>query len=119
MEKQPTIGIVGGGQLGRMLTLAAKPLGFHVVVLNTSPNSPASRVGAEEIIGDLYDAEALRKLAERVDHITAEIEHLNAEALEALAATGKPVHPAPATIKLIQDKYLQSGRSGRPVCRDY
>lgn len=107
MENQVTIGIVGGGQLGRMLTLAAKPLGYRVVVLNTQPDSPASKVGAEEIIGNLYDEAALRLLAEQSDYITIEIEHVNADTLEAIAQAGVPVNPAPATIRLIQDKFKQ------------
>jgi 5-(carboxyamino)imidazole ribonucleotide synthase len=106
-ERQETIGIVGGGQLGRMLTLAALPLGFKVVVINPSPNSPAAQVGAEEIIADLYDPAALNELAKRSDHLTIEIEHLDAETLASLAAQGKHVNPAPKTIKLIQDKFLQ------------
>jgi 5-(carboxyamino)imidazole ribonucleotide synthase len=107
MEGQQTIGIVGGGQLGRMLTLAALPLGFKVVVLNPSPGSPAAQVGAEEIIGDLYDSAALQKLAAAADYITIEIEHLKVSTLKAIAAQGKPVNPAPATIELIQDKFKQ------------
>jgi phosphoribosylaminoimidazole carboxylase PurK protein len=102
-----TIGIVGGGQLGRMLTLAAKPLGYSVVVLDPSDTCPAAQVGAEVITGDLYDAAAIAQLAERVDVVTVEIEHLNTDALADIAAAGVPVHPAPQTIKLIQDKYQQ------------
>lgn len=107
MEGQETIGIIGGGQLGRMLTLAALPLGFKVVVVNPEANSPAHQVGAEEIVADLYDAAALRQLAERADYITIEIEHLDADTLDAIARLGKPIHPAPKTIRLIQDKYEQ------------
>jgi len=102
-----TIGIVGGGQLGRMLTLAALPLGFKVVVINPAPDSPAAQAGAQEIVGDLYDLAALQTLAEKADCVTVEIEHLDAEALEKVAATGIPVHPAPSTIRLIQDKFKQ------------
>ncbi len=107
MEDQKTIGIVGGGQLGRMLTLAAIPLGFKVVVINPSPNSPASQVGAEEIIADLYDPEAIKSLSDIADYITVEIEHLNADVLEQLEANGKMVNPSSKTIKLIQDKFKQ------------
>jgi 5-(carboxyamino)imidazole ribonucleotide synthase len=106
MEEQ-TIGIIGGGQLGRMLTLAALPLGFKVVVLNPSPNSPAAQAGAQEIIADLYDAAAIKKLAKMADFITIEIEHLNAKVLEAINKLGKKVNPAPATIQMLQDKFLQ------------
>lgn len=105
--KGRTIGIIGGGQLGRMLTLAAKPLGFDVIVVNPAPNSPAAQVGAEEIVADLYDQKALNELAERADFITIEIEHMDAGALEIIAAMGTPVNPAPTTIAIIQDKLWQ------------
>lgn len=107
MNEQETIGIVGGGQLGRMLTLAALPLGFKVVVINPTSGSPASQVGAEEIIADLYDSAALKSLAELSDHLTIEIEHLDADTLDTLVAQGSQINPAPRTIKLIQDKFLQ------------
>lgn len=118
MEGEQVIGIVGGGQLGRMLTLAALPLGFKVVVVNPSAGSPAAQVGADEIVADLYDAAALRELAQRADFITVEIEHLDADILEELAATDTPVNPAPATIRLIQDKFAQKqflSEAGVPV----
>lgn len=113
-----TIGIVGGGQLGRMLTLAALPLGFRVVVLDPSAHSPAAQAGAEQIVGNLYDETALRDLAARADYLTVEIEHLDANTLEAIAQAGKPVNPAPQTIRLIQDKFRQKEflhRKGIPV----
>jgi len=107
MMKVTTIGIIGGGQLARMLTLAAKPLGLDVVVLDAGENGPAVQVGARQIKGDLYDAAAIAKLAKASDVVTIEIEHLNVEALQAIEAAGTPVHPAPATIAMIQDKYQQ------------
>lgn len=107
MDRPVTIGIVGGGQLGRMLTLAAKPLGFEVVVLEAGDQSPATQVGAKQISGGLYDPESLRKLAEAADYLTAEIEHLDAEALETLELAGAQINPAPGTIRLIQDKFKQ------------
>ncbi|HSX46768.1 MAG TPA: 5-(carboxyamino)imidazole ribonucleotide synthase [Patescibacteria group bacterium] len=107
MSQVRVIGIVGGGQLGRMLTLAAKQLGFHVVVMNPEGNSPAAQVGADEIVADWYDGKKLAQLADAADVITVEFEHLNADALAAVEATGKPVHPAPSTVRLIQDKYEQ------------
>lgn len=107
MEDQKIIGIVGGGQLGRMLTLAALPLGFKVVVVDPTPNCPAAQVGAEQITADLYDEMALQELAARADYLTVEIEHLDAAALETLVETGIKVNPAPSTIRLIQDKFLQ------------
>lgn len=107
MSQTGTIGIVGGGQLGRMLTEAALPLGFRVVVVDSGPDCPAKQVGAEQILGDLYDAAALAELSERADFITVEIEHLDANLLDKAAAGGKPVNPSPKTIRLIQDKLAQ------------
>ncbi len=90
-----------------MLTLAALPLGFRVVVVDPGANSPAAQAGATEITANLYDKDALKKLAAQADYITVEIEHLNADALAMVEALGKPVNPAPATVKLIQDKLRQ------------
>jgi 5-(carboxyamino)imidazole ribonucleotide synthase len=100
-----TIGIVGGGQLGRMLTLAATPLGFQVVVLDPTPNCPATQVGAKQIEGSLRDKRALQKLGKHADYITFDIEHLDTSALEAIG--GKPIRPSLKTVRLIQDKFGQ------------
>jgi 5-(carboxyamino)imidazole ribonucleotide synthase len=102
-----TIGIVGGGQLGRMLTLAAKPLGFEVLVLDPNIDCPAAQVGATVLQGDLYDEASIKALAEKADVVTIEIEHLNTDALIVVEESGTPVYPSPATIKMIQDKYKQ------------
>ena len=102
-----TIGIIGGGQLGRMLTLAALPLGYRVVVLDPGANCPAKQVGAEQIVGQLDNKAALEKLAQQADYITIEIEHLDAVILQRIADSGIPVNPSPKTIQLIQDKYAQ------------
>ena len=118
MESRKTIGIIGGGQLGRMLTLAALPLGFRVVVINPEPNSPAAQVGAEEIVANLYDPAALQQLAQTSDYITIEIEHLDVNALDEIAKLGKPVNPSPEIIRIIQDKYAQKEflvKAGIPV----
>ena len=117
MTERRTIGIVGGGQLGRMLTLAALPLGFDVIVLDPSDNAPAAQVGAQQIKADYYDKTALKKLADAADFITIEIEHINTDALEEISRT-KPVNPAPATIRMIQDKFEQKkflNKAGLPV----
>jgi len=107
MESQKTIGIIGGGQLGRMLTLAALPLGFRVVVVNPTPDSPAAQVGAEEIVADLYNSDALQELADKSDFITIEIEHLDVDKLQTIERLGKPVNPSPEIIRIIQDKLFQ------------
>lgn len=101
------IGIVGGGQLGRMLVLAAAPLGFRVVVIDPSDNCPAAQVGAEQIKAELNDKQALLELAVKSDYITVEIEHVDTDVLETVAINGTPVNPAPSTLRLIQDKFGQ------------
>ena len=104
---QKTIGIVGGGQLGRMLTLSAHQMGYKVIVIDPSENCPAAQVGAKQIKAGLKDANAIKKLAEYSDVITIEVEHVDVDSLEELANSGFPVHPSPATIKIIKDKFLQ------------
>lgn len=118
MKEGKTIGIVGGGQLGRMLTLAALPLGFDVVVVDPSENSPASQAGAKEITANLYDAVALKQLARVSDYITIEIEHLDVDILEEIEKLGTPVNPSPAIVRIIQDKFKQKeffAAAGIPV----
>lgn len=101
------IGIVGGGQLGRMLAQAAIPLGFEVTVTNPGENGPAAQVGAHEIVAPLDDTDALDELSSRVDVITWEIEHIPAGYLKQLEERGVNVQPSPATLEMIQDKLVQ------------
>ena len=104
---QQRIGIVGGGQLGRMLAQAAHTLGFYVTILDPTPNSPAGQVSDAQIVGSVKDKEKIFKLAEVSDFITFEIESANAEALEKVMAKGIPVNPEPKTLKIIKDKFEQ------------
>lgn len=101
-----TIGIIGGGQLGRMLSEAAIRLGFEVCVIDPTPDCPAKQVGADQIVADYKDKQAILRLAEKADYITIEFEHIDTSALEQ-AEKKKPVNPSPSTIRLIQDKYHQ------------
>ena len=102
-----TIGIIGGGQLGRMMTQAAKKMGFHVVVLDPGENSPAGQVADSQIIGSWNDPASLRKLVESCDVATYDLEHVNTEALIELADEGNEIHPDPRVLAVIQDKLLQ------------
>ncbi|MFC6975708.1 5-(carboxyamino)imidazole ribonucleotide synthase [Halomicroarcula sp. GCM10025709] len=115
----PTVGIVGGGQLGRMLGEAAAPLGIDLVVSDPTPECPASPVVRDQVVGDFGDRETLAELAERADYLTYEIELADPDVLEAVAEeTGTPVHPAPETLRTIQDKLVQKRRladAGVPV----
>ncbi|HZM64122.1 MAG TPA: 5-(carboxyamino)imidazole ribonucleotide synthase [Candidatus Saccharimonadales bacterium] len=102
-----TIGIVGGGQLGRMLTLPAHTLGFRVAVVDPAENCPAAQVGAEHIRAGLNDKLAIGQLATSSDVITWEIEHIPADYLTELAETGHNIQPSPFTLAVIQDKLTQ------------
>lgn len=106
MNNLKTVGIVGGGQLGQMLTVAATKLGFNVLVLDPTPNCPAKQAGAEQILGSWKDKELIKELLEKSDFLTIEIEHIDTGAFADLN-TDTPINPAPQTIKLIQNKYEQ------------
>ncbi len=102
-----TIGIAGGGQLGRMLADAAHALSLKVITLDPDPKGPAGQVSDEQIAGDYKDAAMIAALAKKSDVLTFEIESVNAGALESLAAEGYPVHPTPSTLSIIKDKWYQ------------
>ncbi|MCL4462893.1 MAG: 5-(carboxyamino)imidazole ribonucleotide synthase [Firmicutes bacterium] len=101
------IAVVGGGQLGKMMTSAAKQLGFHVTVLDPTPASPAGQVADRQIVADFADADALRRLAREADVITYEFEHIDSVTLIALEEGGQPVYPAPQILRVIQNKKRQ------------
>lgn len=101
------IGIVGGGQLGRMLCFAAKKLGFEVTVIDPTPNSPAGQVADAQILADYSDAAAIKKLSQQCDYITFEIELADNKVLAKISQQGKPVNPAVETLGLIKDKLAQ------------
>ena len=101
------IGIIGGGQLGRMLVEAAKKLGFYTVVLDPTPKSPAGLVADLQIVGDFKDALKIKEVADQVDFVTFEIESANADALHELVKEGKDINPDPKILEIIKDKYLQ------------
>jgi 5-(carboxyamino)imidazole ribonucleotide synthase len=115
----PTLGVVGGGQLGRMLGEAAAPLGVDLVVSDPTPDAPAAPVARDQVVGDFDDPDTVRELAERADYLTFEIELADPDLLESVSQeTGVPVHPAPETLRIIQDKLVQKRRlqeAGVPV----
>ena len=104
----PTLGVVGGGQLGRMLAEAAAPLGVETIVLDPTPDCPAAPVARDQIVGDFDDADAIGRLADRTDALTYEIELADPDHLaDAGEAADVPVHPTPETLRTIQDKFLE------------
>ncbi len=102
-----TIGILGGGQLGKMLSQAAKRMGFGTIVLDPTPECPAYGVADDQIVADFKDESAIRQLAERSDVITYEIELGNSRVLKELEELGTIVNPSPETLEVIQDKLKQ------------
>jgi 5-(carboxyamino)imidazole ribonucleotide synthase len=101
------IGILGGGQLGKMLCLAAANWDFKTCILDASADFPAGPVCSEFTEGDFKNYEDVLRFGADKDVITIEIEHVNTEALYALEQQGKQVHPAPRALDIIKDKGLQ------------
>lgn len=114
------LGIIGGGQLGMMLTEAAKKMPEYisdVIVLDPTRNCPAARVGAKQIVADFKDKNAIVQLSLQSNIITYEIESGNSEVLESLNGN-VTINPSPATLQVIQDKYVQKKflrENGLPV----
>ena len=103
------LGVIGGGQLGMMLTEAAKKMPEHiskVIVLDPNENCSASLVGAEQIVADFKDKDSIINLANQVDIITYEIESGDSDVLKSVENKAE-INPSPETLKTIQDKFLQ------------
>ena len=103
------LGIIGGGQLGMMITEAAKKMPEHIskiIVLDPTENCPAAQVGAEQIIADFKDKDAIVDLANKSDIITYEIESGDSDVLKSVEKYAE-ISPSPETLKIIQDKFLQ------------
>lgn len=110
-----TLGILGGGQLGKMLLYDTRRLDIRTRVLDPSPDAPCALACNTFVQGDLMDYDTVLAFGRDCDVITIEIEHVNTDALRALKALGKQVHPDPEALAIIQDKgiqkqfYLQKG----------
>ncbi|MEI2299565.1 5-(carboxyamino)imidazole ribonucleotide synthase [Ensifer sp. MJa1] len=101
-----TIGIIGGGQLGRMLAMAAARLNFRTVILEPQLDCPAAQVANDQIIAAYDDEAALAKLADVSDIITYEFENVPVAAAERLAAK-RPVFPPPKALEVAQDRLVE------------
>ena len=101
------IGVLGGGQLGRMLALAAARLGFDTCVLGREADAPAGRVAGALIVGDYADPASLRALAAACDVVTYEFENVPAEAVAALAAEGVRAAPGAHALEVAQDRLAE------------
>ncbi|MDO9415163.1 5-(carboxyamino)imidazole ribonucleotide synthase [Pararhizobium sp.] len=101
-----TIGIIGGGQLGRMLAMAAARLNFRTVILEPQPDSPAAQVADRQIVAAYDDREALLELARVCDVVTYEFENVPVAAANLLAET-TPVYPPPRALEAAQDRLVE------------
>ncbi|HET6641388.1 MAG TPA: 5-(carboxyamino)imidazole ribonucleotide synthase [Nitrososphaeraceae archaeon] len=106
-ENQPSIGIIGGGQLGKMIAQEAKRMSLKVHILDPDPECPASSFADELLVADFRNQTAIRRLSELVDVLTYEIELADSDVLIDLSRARKAIHPAPETLKIIQNKYRQ------------
>lgn len=100
------IGIIGGGQLGRMAALAAARLGYRCHILTPQPGSPASQVAAATTVAAYDDPVALARFAAASDVVTFEFENVSAPALDLLTKL-KPVRPSPAVLRMSQDRIAE------------
>jgi 5-(carboxyamino)imidazole ribonucleotide synthase len=105
--QQLNIGILGGGQLGRMLIQSAINLNLNISVLDPDKNAPCKYLVKKFTLGSLTDYDAVYDFGKDKDIITIEIENVNIDALKALEKEGKKVFPQPHIIELIQDKGAQ------------
>lgn len=115
-----TLGVLGGGQLGRMFVHAAQSMGYFTAVLDPDPDSPAGRVSHHHIHTDYADVDGLARLAGLADAVTIEFENVPATSLEYLSAA-RPVAPGAPAIAIAQDRIAEKahfGRSGVP-CAHY
>ncbi len=103
----PTVGVIGGGQLARMLGEAAAPLGISVIALDPTPNPPAAST-CRTIEGAFDDQQLISEIAEEADFLTIEIELADPDILESIHNKYEiPIHPTPRTIRLTSDKLLE------------
>jgi 5-(carboxyamino)imidazole ribonucleotide synthase len=101
------LGIIGGGQLGKMLLSETRKFDVYTIVLDPSENAPCKIACDEFFTGDLMDYDTVYTFGKRADIVTIEIENVNVEALEALEKEGIKVYPSSKTLRTIQDKSQQ------------
>jgi len=101
------IGILGGGQLGRMLLQAAANYTVETFVLENDKNCPAAHLCHHFTKGDIRDFEAVYQFGKKLDALTIEIESVNVEALEKLESEGVKIYPRPSAIRIIKNKIKQ------------
>lgn len=116
-----TLGVIGGGQLARMMCLEARRMGYRVCVLDPDSRAPAVAVSDAWVQGELEDVEAAKQLARSVDVITLDTEHVSASVLADLESI-RPVRPSASVLETVQDRrlqrsFLESIGAPQPRCR--
>ena len=114
-----TIGVLGGGQLGRMMAVTARQMGYRIVVLDPSARCPTGQVSDGVVVGALDDVDCAKHLAKQVDVITLDTEHVPADLLEELEKI-VPVRPAASVLRTIQDRLVQKqflDKIGIPIAK--
>jgi 5-(carboxyamino)imidazole ribonucleotide synthase len=101
------LGILGGGQLGKMLLAETRKFDIQTYILDSSKEAPSQYGATKFFIGDLMDFDAVYQFGKKVNLLTIEIENVNLDALDKLEAEGLPVFPSPKTLRLIQNKGVQ------------
>ncbi len=113
-----TIGVIGGGQLGRMFALDAKRMGYYVITLDPQPHSPCGQVADEQIVAAYDDMNAIDDLGRRTDIVTYEFENIAIESVVRLEHEGYPVTPGSDVLRITQNRLLEKtfvSDSGIPV----
>ncbi len=102
-----TIGILGGGQLGRMLALAGRELGYRIVVLDPDPNAPAASIADRLEVATYDDVDAAKRMAAECSVITYELEHVGQAVVSELDDRRRPIRPGPYPLKLTADRLAE------------
>ena len=101
------LGILGGGQLGRMLLAETQKFDIHTSILENNKNAPCAEICNEFVVGDLLDFNAVYHFGKKVDILTIEIENVNLDALDKLQDEGLAIYPKPKDLRIIQSKARQ------------
>jgi len=101
------LGLLGGGQLGKMLLQAAIDLDIHVKILDPDTDAPCAKIAPEFVVGSFQDFDTVYNFGQDCEVITIEIENVNLEALKKLQSEGKKIFPQPEVLEIIQDKRIQ------------
>src|SRR5690606_16875677 len=116
-----TIGMLGGGQLGRMFTIAARTMGYRVHVFTSKPNSPTAQVANFQTVAEFDDIAAIEEFARSVDVVTYEFENVPAAAVQMLEQT-VPTHPSSKVLFTAQHRLREKtflAKNGFPVAKFY